>query len=143
MSLFHKDNKIEVSFRKTLKAVGIPIVSFYQDKVKLNFILDTGATTSLINSTALTIIPEKEFVEGYDVVSGLDPNIEYNTKKYIIPISIKNKVFNVKFRSLNLDATFGSIEAETGFIVHGLLGSDFFEQTGCNINYENMKLCYN
>ena len=144
MGIFNRENKNEVSFRNTLLKVGIPIVTFKIDRIKLNFILDTGATTSLINSSSLDKIKKKDKVnDKYDVVTGLDPNIEYRAEKYIIPIRLKNKQFSVEFCSMSLNATFNDIQQETGIAVDGLLGSDFFEKNKCTLDYNKMTMIFN
>lgn len=139
MNIFNRKIS-KVSFKNTLKSTGIPIVTLKHHDKRLNFIIDTGATTSLINSSMLNNINDKTKIDGNDVVSGLDPNIEYKAQKYIIPISLNKINFNVTFCSLDLDGTFGQLADECGIVVHGLLGSDFLECNKCILDYEKMIL---
>ena len=137
-----KGKQKEVSFRDTLRKAGIPIITFKQHNLDLNFIIDTGATTSLINDSCLNFIKDKElFVNRNDIVSGLDPTVEYSTKRYLIPIELNGELLQTEFNSMDLNATFDSLKEESGIEVHGLLGSDFLEQNKYVLDY-NRKTIY-
>ena len=140
LGIFGKDKISKVSFKKTLQIAGIPIVTLKHDNLRLNFIIDTGATTSLINSSLLERIKDKQKIDSIDVVSGLDPNVEYKTEKYNIPIWLNRNKFNVIFCVMDLNPTFNSLKYETGITVHGLLGSDFLESNKCILDYDRMIL---
>ena len=40
-----------MSLKESLDLTGVPIVTFTQDNIKYNFLLDTGSDVSYINST--------------------------------------------------------------------------------------------
>ena len=49
--------KVEMSFGEALDLTGLPIVTFTQGEHKLNFLLDSGANKSVINSDHLKALP--------------------------------------------------------------------------------------
>ena len=52
LNLILKKNKI--SFRESLDLVDLPIVTFKNNNIKLNFLLDTGSNVSYINKEVLS-----------------------------------------------------------------------------------------
>ena len=52
LNLIFKRNKI--SFRESLDLVDLPIVTFKNNNIKLNFLLDTGSNVSYINKEVLS-----------------------------------------------------------------------------------------
>ena len=61
-NIFAKNNAQKISFERTLRLVGIPIVTLENGGKEYNFILDTGATTSLINNSILDELVDKEII---------------------------------------------------------------------------------
>lgn len=135
--LFAKTNKNIVSFKETLVKAYVPIISFNNNNKKFNFIIDTGATSSLINKSVLDDL-QKEQIDGNDIVCGLDPNVEFKTEKYIIPLEDNGETLNVTFGAMDLNGTFGTLYEETGIIAHGLLGSDFLAENKYILDYNKM-----
>jgi len=140
-NIFAKNNAPRVSFDRTLRLVGIPIVPLQNNGIEYNFILDSGATTSLVNSSILDELTNKVQIDGEDLVSGLDPSIGYKASRYDIEFNIINDKFRHQFSVINLDDTFNDLAQETGIKVHGLLGSDFFRDKKYILDY-NEHLLY-
>ena len=141
MNIFTKNNGSELSFKSTLRLVGIPIVTLENNGNQYNFILDTGATTSLINSDIIDNLSNKKPVDGEDIVSGLNPNVKYKAQRYIIQFNNKKERFYHKFSVFNLNDTFNDLEQESGILVHGLLGSDFLRDKKYILDY-NKQVAY-
>ena len=53
INYYKKHKKINISFREAIDLVGLPIITFYNEGKKFNFLLDTGATISVIDSNIL------------------------------------------------------------------------------------------
>ena len=140
-NIFAKNNAQKISFERTLRLVGIPIITLENGGKEYNFILDTGATTSLINNSILDELVDKEIIDGEDIVSGLNPNVGYKASRCNIEFKIVNDKFKHQFSAFNLNDTFGDLAEETGIIVHGLLGSDFFRDKKYILDY-NEHLLY-
>jgi len=140
-NIFAKNNAAKISFESTLRLVGIPIVTLQNNGKEYNFILDSGATTSLVNSAIIDELINKKPVDGEDLISGLNPAINYKATRYKIEFNIANEKFNHQFSILNLNDSFGDLFQETGIMVHGLLGSDFFRDKKYILDY-NEHLLY-
>ena len=53
-------NKKRMSFKEALDLAEIPIVTFLNNGIKLNFLLDTGSSLSIINESVLpSLVTEK------------------------------------------------------------------------------------
>ena len=48
-----KKNPTTISFKQGLDLTDVPVITVYQGDVKLNFMLDTGANRSLLDSRVL------------------------------------------------------------------------------------------
>ena len=119
-------NTVKMSFRETMDLTGLPIITFKQDDKKYNFILDTGAYTSLIDSRILSSIKHQP-LEGNAVGYGIDGK-EHTMEMVGIVLSYKDKEYSEVFRVLDMSSSFGRFKEDYGVTVHGLLSSSFFER---------------
>lgn len=131
-----KKNRPIMSFRETLDLTGLPIVTFKQGNERLNFILDTGASKSLIDSNALKNIEYTELSDtaisyGIDGVSHVTPYIG-------ISLTYNNKEYKEAFKVMDMSASFGNLKRDYGVNVHGLLSSSFFEQYSYVLDFAEM-----
>lgn len=133
-----KVNKKKLSFKEALDLTDLPVVTFIVNGKKLNFVLDSGATHSVINETlvdelGLTIENFEDFGIDINTASG---NILLN--KYVkVSLQYDNKrIFNETLLVINMTEQFNSIKESTGVNVHGLLGSDFFSKNKFIIDYD-------
>lgn len=133
---YSKVYKSVISFRESLDLTGLPVITFYQGKNKLNFLLDTGASNSVINEKQLDgikhTIVEGEVCEVY--------GIEGNTQ--IVPFTNINFTRDVsysgEFQIVDLSSAFDDIKAETGVTIVGILGNDFFQKYKYVLDYDTM-----
>lgn len=126
--------KYSMSFYESLNLAGIPVVTFKQGENKFNFVLDTGAFSSVIDKNALPYFRHTELSETatcYDVggkkvtLNSISADIEY-----------KNTIFKETFRVLDMSASFATLKKDSGVTVHGLLSSAFFEKYRYIIDYK-------
>lgn len=129
-------NKPVMSFRETLDLTGLPIVTFKQGKERLNFILDTGASKSLIDSNALSNIEYEELADT-SVSYGID-GITHETPYVGIILNYNNKEYHEAFKVMDMSVSFGALKRDYGVNVHGLLSSAFFEQYSYVLDFANM-----
>lgn len=125
-----------MSFRETMDLTGLPIVTFKQGDKKFNFILDTGAYSSIIDSRILDNIeytPLADTAVGY----GIDGK-KYTMETVGINLTYKDKQYSDAFRVLDMTASFDSFKKDFGVNVHGLLSSSFFERYKYVLNYEEL-----
>ena len=99
-----KRNKItsadRISFRETLDLTELPIVTFRNNDKKFNFLLDTGATNSVINKSALSDMVFNS-TNKKDTIYGSDGNIE-KVDIVSIDISYIDNIFYEDFYAKDL-----------------------------------------
>lgn len=119
-------DKGKISFKSAMDLCSLPVVTFYQGEQKLNFLLDTGSNDSIIDSTILKKVKHAKSdhtsllfgLEGQaKEVSICKITLEYNTKEYVYDYLIKD-----------MSAPFGTIKKQTGVVIHGIIGSSFFNK---------------
>lgn len=131
-----KNTYDKISFRETMNLAGLPIVTFRQGENKFNFILDTGAFSSIIDSRVLDKLQYTE-LEGKSVGYGIDGK-EHIMHKVGIILTYKDKNYSDAFRVLDMSASFNSLKRDYGVTVHGLLSSSFFERYKYVLNYNEL-----
>ena len=131
-----KHLKNRISFKESMDLVDLPIITFYSNNTKLNFLLDTGSDSSYINHSVLqnlkfTKTDKKHYVigmEGSPVESFICS----------IDISYKDKIFTEEFSVCDLDRAFTTVKQETGVQIHGILGSKFFKKYRYIIDFNEL-----
>ena len=133
---YSKRYKSAISFREALDLTGLPVITFSQGKNKFNFILDTGATNSVINEAQLTNI-KHTVVEGAQCeVYGIEGNTQ--TVPFV-EIEFKRDIDYVgNFQVVDLSTAFDAVKAETGVTIIGILGNDFFQNYKYVLDYNTM-----
>lgn len=131
-------NKVaaRMSFKETLDLTELPIVTFRQGDKKLNFLLDTGATNSVINKS---VVGEFESVptKFKDTIYGADGNSD--TVDIIeMTITYKNEQFTDLFYVWDLDGAFGNLKQKHGVNLHGVIGSSFFQKYKYIIDFDEL-----
>lgn len=121
-----KRNKLKMSFKEALDLVELPVVTFVNKNTKLNFLLDTGSSQSLINESMLPFLETKESVDSMYVM-GTDGN-RIMANLCTMKVSYKTQEFEHNFAIKNLDDAFGVVKQESGVQIHGILGSDFLQK---------------
>lgn len=124
INYYKKHKKINISFREAIDLVGLPIITFYNEGKKFNFLLDTGATISVIDSNILNDFSHKKLekdgtlfgMEGHKIdVSYIKADLVY-----------KDKIYKEEFQVVDMSAPFNEIKAESGVKLSGILGNIFF-----------------
>ena len=120
-----KKNESKISFKESMDLVELPIVTFYQGRKKLNFLLDTGSNLSHINQSVLSKI-KYEKSDIINKVFGMEGNT-IDTEYCDINISYKKQGYKESFCITDLSKSFDLIKKENGVQLHGILGNKFFE----------------
>ena len=121
----HK-NDVQVSFKESLDLCDLPVITFYNNGKKINFLLDTGANLSVIDSNILNQFKYEECsITG--VVYGIEGNTQ-NIEYVTMDILYKSMDFNEQFQVMDMSAAFGNVKSESGVILHGILGNNFFKK---------------
>lgn len=130
-----KDRKSKMSFREAMDLVELPVVTFYNGSIKLNFLLDTGSNLNVINSSNLDSLQYTK-VEGSGVVYGMEGTaveVEYISMEF----TYNNKPYISTFQVVDMQEAFDKVKKESGVQIHGILGSLFFQEYGYILDFEN------
>lgn len=133
----NRNNYDKVSFKEALDLCDLPVITFINNGIKLNFILDTGANKSVISYDAfkLPIKYDRSYKSG--IVFGMDCNVK--EVSYIsMDISYKNKVFNDTFQVLDMSEAFDRIKKNDGVTLHGVLSHNFFQKYKYVLDFDEL-----
>lgn len=128
-------NKKQVSFKEALDLTGLPIVTFKQGENKINLLLDTGSSKSVILPSVLNIFKHEKLNEG-GTVYGMEGNI-IETVFISMDFILNNTNYSEKFQVVDMSSAFNSLKQDTGVTIHGILGNSFFEKYGYVIDYKD------
>jgi len=140
-NIFKRKKKVrQISFKETLDLTELPIITFVNNKQKLNFIFDTGATKSMIDRNILDNLAyqtndEKTVTTGVGGKSNVLSTI-------IMDLMYRESLFSETFQIMDLSHVVSTIKEETGVTIHGLLGNTFFQEYGYIIDYNDF-IIYN
>ena len=124
-----------------LTKVGLPIILARVKDKHLCFILDTGSTCSLIDSTVVEYF--KDIVEplGDYCISGIE-GTKHKVDIITRIVNLKSQAYKPKFCVRPLLDAFKSIEEENGIQVHGLLGTDFLLENQWIVDFRTLTLIH-
>lgn len=128
-------NKGQVSFREAYDLTGLPIVTFKQGKNKINLLIDTGSTKSVILPSLLDVIKSTDLNEG-GTIFGMEGNV-INTSYVNIDFKLHKKDYSEKFQVVDMSSAFNAIKQDTGVTIHGILGNSFFENYGYVLDFKD------
>lgn len=127
----------KVSFMEGLDLTGLPVVTFYNNGRKFNFVLDTGSYNSVINESVLEYFDYNKSKDCADLI-GIDGINRKEQQIIHASLFYKDKEIKATFIATELDDVFDAIKRETGVQLHGLLGSTFFKENKYIINYDEL-----
>lgn len=119
-------DKVGMSFRESMDLVDLPVITFYNNGNKFNFLLDTGATSSVINSSVLNTLSYQN-TDRKGVVFGMEGNTVH-TEFIKALLEYKDKKFECDFQVVDMSCAFDKVKAESGVSLSGILGSLFFKK---------------
>ena len=120
--LRHQNDKtMKQSIRESLNQFGLPIIQLKVMGKMCWFIVDTGSNVNLISSELKNELVQSLKSVGKQSTLGVGGDSENDV--FEIPYSVDDRTFNALFGTL--DGTFQMFEEEYGFMVSGLLGTEF------------------
>lgn len=132
----YSKDKETMSFREAMDLVNLPVITFYNEGTKLNFLLDTGSSMNVINNAIIeTLVYTK--LEGSGTVYGMEGNtmdIDYVSMKFTHGKDLYTSIFQV----VNMQKAFDKIKEEYGVTIHGILGSTFFKDYEYILDFESL-----
>lgn len=133
---YHTRNSlVRLSFTDNMDRLNLPIVSLTNNGQSFNFLIDTGATLSVIDSNALDKLAYTK-VETTGNAYGVDGNIvpvEYAR----IELNHEKTKFVDEFQIMRVDA-FDNIKESDKIEIVGILGSTFLKRYDFTINYKDL-----
>lgn len=132
---YHKKKNF-MSFREALALADLPVITFYQKGVKLNFLFDTGANLSVIDSSVISKI-EAEPTDRIARLSGIGGSIS-NVPIVNITFQYKEEEFTESFQSADMSSTFSAIKKSTGVTIHGMIGNAFMQKYKYVLDFDDM-----
>lgn len=126
----------KVSFRETMDLCELPIVTFMNNGKKLNFLLDTGASKSVIHSGALEGLVYESTNKMGDIY-GIDGKRQ-DALFISMSIKYKDKDFSEEFQSVDMSIPFGNLKADFGINLHGILSNAFFQKYKYVLNFDEL-----
>lgn len=128
--------RVDMSFKEAMDLVDLPVITFYNNGNKFNFLLDTGATMSVIDSNVLSNLSYKKLSDT-GTVYGMEGNsIEVSYIK--ASLEYKGRNYEEDFQVVDMSAAFGHIKAESGVTLSGILGSNFFKRYQYVLDFESL-----
>ena len=125
-----------MSFMETMNLCELPIVTFMNNGKKLNFLLDTGASKSVIHSGALEGLTYESTNKSGDVY-GMDGKRK-DTSFINMSIGYRGKNYNEEFQSIDMSTPFSNLKADFGVNLHGILSSTFFQKYKYVLNFDEL-----
>lgn len=135
-----KSNRKKISFKEALDLTELPVVTFVGKGRKLNFLIDTGANNSILNESVADKM--KLTCEEFDGVetNTAGGNINLNRVTNLVIKFDDKREYDECFLISNMDDAFNNIKLETGVMIHGILGSNFFAKHKYIIDYDSLAL---
>lgn len=125
-----------MSFRETMDLCELPIVTFMNNGKKLNFLLDTGASKSVIHSGALEGLTYEDTNKSGDIY-GIDGKRK-DASFINMSIGYKGKDYNEEFQSIDMSIPFSNLKADFGVNLHGILSSTFFQKYKYILDFDEL-----
>lgn len=128
--------KNRISFKESLDLTDLPVITLKQGNKKVNFLLDTGSTKSVILPSVVETL-EHEDTDEVGTIYGMEGNA-IETKYVNIDLMYNYITYNEKFQIVDMSAAFDNIKQSTGVNIHGILGNSFFEKYGYVIDFQEL-----
>lgn len=133
----NKKEQIKMSFKEAMDLVGLPVITFCNRNVKLNFLLDTGSDKSYINKSFLSFLEYSNIRKVTKNIISAGGNKSAKECCELL-VTYKNQKFTDVFYIYDLDEPFAQIKKETGVQIHGILGNGFFEKYKYILDFKSL-----
>lgn len=128
--------RVDMSFKEAMDLVDLPVITFYNDGNKFNFLLDTGATMSVIDSNVLNSLSHEK-LDDTGTVCGMEGN-KVSVSYIRALLEYKGRNYEEDFQVVDMSAAFGQVKAESGVSLSGILGSLFFKRYQYVLDFESL-----
>lgn len=119
--------KTKMSIKESLDLAQIPVVTFQNGNIKLNFVLDSGGSHSHISKSAAKKLIGTPIKTDYTYTTSTGPDTTSEMIESVL--RYKDEEFKVNlFINEGLDTSFKEVKRNCGVQLHGILGSDFLKE---------------
>lgn len=146
VSVARKKKKLEISFKETLDLVEVPVITFKipgkDGMVKVNLIVDTGASECFIHTDMIKLFDENKmsYYQGDDNEMCSSTTVTSTDGNVYLELNYGNCVFDVPFVMVDLSNTIDYIKETCGVTISGLLGTTFLKVTKSIVDFEVFKI---
>lgn len=127
----------KISFSKAMKTLSLPIITLFVNDKPYNFIVDTGANYSLINTNALKELEHYliKDIQGttYDV-SGQVHTVSYAR----INLTHCNTKFVDEFQVMDISNVINNLKMSDGVEIVGIIGSSFLKRYNFIVDFAEL-----
>lgn len=131
-----KPNDI-MSFKAGYDLTQLPIVTFHQGEKRLNFLLDTGSNSCVIDSNVLKHIQHTMVANDPEPLMGLDGN-KMAVNKCEITLYFNDRGYTYEYLIHDMSKPFGEMKKDSGVTLHGILGSKFFNRFKYVLDFDEL-----
>lgn len=129
-----------MEFKTSMELSGLPVITFYQGNNKYNFLLDTGSSSSYLDSNSDMIRTEIPNVTA-DMIG-----IEGNRTECLVSVVDfyrDGMKYQCTMRVMDIGKTFAEIKNNYGINLSGILGNDFFVKYKYCLDFKNLVVYIN
>lgn len=134
--LYKEKHNYSFSFEDTIGTVKVPVVSFEHKGKVVNFIIDTGASHSIINSDCIEEFDYKQIENAGSFVRGINGD-KVKTALACVELTKEGHTFSDVFQVAPIP-TLKWQEEKYGIHIQGLLGNQFLKKYRFLINYKHL-----
>ena len=128
-------NLLAFSFSQGFISPNIPIATFHQGDIELNFIIDTGSDNNVIDCSILDKV-EHTKTSNTTTLTGLGGT--QTVSSCIISFNNNDEKFSAEFLISDLKEAFGQIKACHAIPLHGMLGSRFLMKNNIVLDFNSL-----
>lgn len=123
--LLAKD-KDGMSFQAAMALCRLPVVTFFQGDKSFNFLLDTGSSNCVVDTSIINEI-EHKVINKTSNMFGLEGNPK-EASMCRITLYYNQNPFPFEYVIQDMSSAFSLIKQETGVTLHGIIGTPFFNK---------------
>lgn len=132
--LFRK--KAIMSFKESMNAAELPVITFKYKNKSLNFMLDSGSNASYIDAKVLKSLNVKtKKTNPTSIISG-GSSVEVSSE-IVLPIEALGIVFYPTLTVMNLSEQFALIKDMSQIEIHGILGNEMLGDNNFVLDFKD------
>ena len=134
MKALHRADVYEFKdFHKT----DVPYITLEVQGIPLNLLVDTGCGISILQAGVAEMLSHEKSLREVDLEALTSDSL--SAEVISVPITLGKQTITEDFALYDKD-NFANFQSHYGITLHGLLGTEFFEKTGCCIDYSRHAL---